>query len=291
MVLVCAVAWAEDVGIRATVDRRMAYIGDRIKYTVEVTSGKETETKFPAFSDDKLGDFEIKDSASKVKKGLFGKKVTNFYYLAAYSVGVHTIPAIEIKYKQKTGRDWLAKNTNPIDIKIESVLPKTGTVGDIKDIKGPIEPFEINWILVLIISIVAGAGLGIFIVYKKMNAMRQVKLPHETALEELEAIKGIFARSANTKEYYVRISDCIRRYIERVFALKAPEMTTEEFLDSLKDSVRLSLEYKALLSNFLSACDLVKFAKYAPTRIEIESVYVTAKNFIEETRNTFYVDI
>ena len=122
------------------------------------------------------------------------------------------------------------------------------------------------------------------IIYKFRKKPLPVKLPHETALEELEDARGNFLKNSDVKEYYALISDCIRRYIERSFRLKAPEMTTEEFLGSLRESTVLSLDQKDLLKEFLNACDLVKFAKYAPARPEMESVFVAAGKFIEETK-------
>jgi hypothetical protein len=77
----------------------------------------------------------------------------------------------------------------------------------------------------------------------------------------------------------------VRRYIEEVFQLKASEMTTEEFLSSAKDSSRLPPEHKALLKEFLEACDLVKFAKHTPRDAEVEQIFLNAKYFIEETKD------
>lgn len=113
-----------------------------------------------------------------------------------------------------------------------------------------------------------------------------MKLPHESALEELESIRANFLKSSDVKEYYAGASDCIRRYIERSFRLKAPEMTTEEFLGSLSESTALSPDQKDLLKEFLNACDLVKFARYNPAKGEMESVSLAAKKFIEETKRT-----
>ncbi len=272
--------------IRAFVDRKTIYIGDRIKYTLKVIPAKNSETEFPKFKDNVLGDFEIKDSEQKERKGVFGKHVlSNFYYITAYSIGRHEIPSIEIRYRQKGSSDWNIVKTDAITVTVESVLPKNKKASDIKDIKGPMSFYEINWILVMS----AGGALALtvlsIIIYKKIKRKKPLKLPHERAIDELEAIKAEFARTGDVKEYYVGISDSIRHYIERIFKLKAPEMTTEEFLASLKDSIILSYEQKGLLKEFMEACDLVKFAKYAPAKKEIEGVLVTARNFIEETKS------
>lgn len=255
--------------IRAYVDKKSIFIGDRIRYTIKIEAKKKFEVEFPKFKDNKIGEFEIKDA---------GK---SWFDVAIYTVGKHRIPPLEIKYREKGKSDWDIKKTDEVYITVQSVLPKQVKALDIKDIKGPVHFYEINWFLAIGVFLAAAICISSFIAYKRRRSRLPLRLPHETALEELEAIKGIFARTGDVKEYYVGISDCVRRYIERAFKLKAPEMTTEEFLISLKDSTALSYEDKGLLKEFLSACDLVKFAKYAPTRPEMESVFTTAKKFIE----------
>lgn len=275
----------KEPAVWASVDKDSAFIGDKVKYQVEVSTEKNVEIKFPKFADDKIGDFEIKGSGSKIKKGFFGKIIyINWYDIAVYTAGSYAIPRIEIKYKQNSAKDWIIVKGNTVNVTVRSLIPSSG-VKDIRDIKGPFYIFEINWFIVIAAVIIITASALIFILYSKKRSASPIRLPHETALEELEAIKGAYARGGGVKEYYVGISDCIRRYIERVFKLKAPEMTTEEFLDSLKGSGVLSPEQKGLLRDFLNACDLVKFAKYTPSRNEIEAVPMSAQKFIEETKN------
>lgn len=279
-------ASADDgVSVRASIDKNTILIGDRIRYVIEVGSKSDIDIVFPVFPDYRIGEFEIKDSGSRVEKHLFANStITKWYHITTYSVGRRIVPAVEVRYKRKGEGDWTVKKTEEIPVAVESLLAKEPNAKDVRDIKGRILPFSINWI---VLSILAAAlfSLFIFIAYKRTKRAAPVRLPHETALEELEAVRGHFSRNGNVKEYYIGVSDCIRRYIERVFKLKAPEMTTEEFLSSLKTSSALSLEQKDLLRGFLSACDLVKFAKYKPLGSEVESMFTTAKRFVEETRD------
>ncbi len=286
-VLVFAAAHVEagdDITLRAYADRRSITIGDRILYTVEVSAPRTTEIQMPSFADNLIGDFEIKDSTSKTAERLFGNK--RYYYryrITAYIAGKRDIPQLNIKYKPKGSNDWVIKKTGAIPIDVLSVLPKE-LPADIRDIKGPASYFELNWIFII------GALSGIIILITalviiiKTRSRKPIRLPHETALEELEAARSQFINSGDVKEYFVGVSDCVRRYIERVFALKAPEMTSEEFLNSLRDSAALAIAHKDLLKGFMSACDLVKFAKYKPTGQETENLYVTAVNFVNETK-------
>ena len=275
----------DTVVARGFVNKRTVLIGDRVRYAIETRNAKSVDVEFPAFADKKIGDFEVKDSGRKLKEGFFGMVVeTRWYDIASYKIGKHTIPEAIIKYGPKGKTDKKSASVKPLDIAVESVLPKGMAISDIKDIKGPIVIPEMLKIIVIIFT-----GLIIVIVlaaaYAKFLKRKPVKLAHETAIEELESHKGIYARAGDVKLYYVGISDSVRRYIERVFRMRAPEMTTEEFLMSLASSSVLSTDEKSRLREFLSSCDLVKFAKYAPDKAETDSVFTTARNFIEETKD------
>jgi hypothetical protein len=108
---------------------------------------------------------------------------------------------------------------------------------------------------------------------------------HETAFKALQELTNkAYIKTGKVREYYFELSDIVRHYVENRFQLRAPEMTTEEFLATLKDSKILNAEQKILLKDFLSHCDMVKFAKYLPDEKESESSYESAKRFIDETK-------
>jgi hypothetical protein len=272
------------IGVSQSVDKKSVYVGDRIKYTIEVKATKGCEVQFPAFSDYRIGDFEIKDSGSKTSNRIFGGKIfRRWYSVAVYSTGKQAIPEVDIRYRTKDAKNWDVKKTKSITINVASVLPAGQQVLDIKDIKGPLTFRNVySGILALAIALALVLAIGA-IVYGRLKRYVPIKLPHETALEELESIRAQYLQGSGVKEFYVGVSDCVRHYIERAFKLKAPEMTTEEFLESLRESPVLSPDQKSLLKGFMSACDMVKFAKYTPSSIEAEAVYTTAKNFIHET--------
>jgi len=86
------------------------------------------------------------------------------------------------------------------------------------------------------------------------------------------------------KEYYYRLSNIVRHYIENRFKLMAPERTTEEFLAEMTVTERLTEDHKELVGNFLEHCDMVKFAAYGPDSREIENSFNSAKKLVDETR-------
>ena len=160
----------------------------------------------------------------------------------------------------------------------------------LRDIKGPVE-FPSNFNLLLIIGILAIVAAFVFwLISRGKKAVPapavQVKSAYDTAWEQLEALKAKdLISQGKIKEYHIEISDIIRRYLEGRFSLNAPEMTTEEFLNSLRQGARLETAHKDLLREFLGYCDLVKFAKYTPESREIDLVWESARNFISQTKD------
>jgi len=290
LLFIASFAVAGDEGspsIKASISKRRIFVGDRILYKTRIISKDDIEIEFPKFKDSKIGDCEIKDSGRSVNRSIFGQRTyVNWLDLTSYYVGKRTIPSIEIKYRKKgEGREAQLKTAELI-FTVETVLPRGMKLTDIKDIKGILYPFSplglIIWAMVSLIVLWLLVRFILKIIFKKAAA----KFPHEIALEEIKEAGKQFAAGGGVKEYYVRISDAVRRYIETVFSLKAPEMTTQEFLTSLGSS-KLSTAYKELLKIFMEACDLVKFAKYTPARTDMESVFDTASKFIEETKEIY----
>ncbi len=91
-------------------------------------------------------------------------------------------------------------------------------------------------------------------------------------------------RHGKYQEYFFRLSDILRHYIEGRFLLKAPEMTTEEFLICLNQSSQLNQFQKQGIKDFLTQSDLVKFAKLEPTTAQADTGFQLVKKFVDETK-------
>jgi hypothetical protein len=280
----CASNGDKAADVSASVDRDSIRIGDRIGLTVRASAGKSVEVSFPKFDDYRIGEFEIKATSASSRNGVFGGSVqSRRYSITAYTVGKAKIPQIEVRFRKKGDREWTAGKTAAIDIDVVSVLPSGKQASDIRGIKGPLGYDNPFWGILSLAAALAAFAAALWAFYRRIRRYGPVRLPHETALEELESIRAAYLQGGDVKDYYAGVSDCVRRYVERAFGLKAPEMTTEEFLNSLHDSSALTIAQKDLLKGFLNACDLVKFAKYHPSHAEAQALYETAGAFIRET--------
>jgi hypothetical protein len=164
-------------------------------------------------------------------------------------------------------------------------------MNDIKDVKPPVNLTDLWWLLWLLLVLIAvAAGIYLFLRYKrpsqeKVKASAPELPAWEKAYQELEALrlenlldKGLF------KEFFTRVSGIARHYMENRFNIHAPHMTTEEFLYYLGVSGHLNETQKIALKEFLNSCDMVKFAKYAPTVNEASKIFDCARKLIDETK-------
>jgi hypothetical protein len=279
-------ALASDAGakVEASGDRTTIYIGDRIKYSITVTAPPEVEIEFPKIQGT-LGPFVVKEGPLERS---VGHERSELYTITIYTTGRQSIPELEVKCRPRGG-EWTSLKTNAIPVEVKSLLAESPKENDIRDIKG-ILAFPRNLLIPFLFwpAACALAVGGLFLLVRKA-LMRKREAPpkpaHVIAYEELERIKmsGLLAEG-KAREYYFRLSNCIRHYLENRFSLKAPEMTTEEFLLAVRDSGTLEEDYKKLLKDFLSSADMVKFAKYGPSPQEAESSFEFAKRFVDETR-------
>jgi hypothetical protein len=88
--------------------------------------------------------------------------------------------------------------------------------------------------------------------------------------------------SENSKEYYTKLTDTLRKYIEERYGFNAMEMTSSEIIDRLMSTK----DQKSLdeLRQLFTTADLVKFAKYSTLINENDANLVNAIEFINQTK-------
>jgi hypothetical protein len=171
------------------------------------------------------------------------------------------------------------------------IVPPKGSASaaetnDIRPIRPPVEiPNGWGWVgWLLLVAVLAVLGAASWWWWRK----RQVKVaapalvpPHVRARQRLEAALSLLH---DPRLFGIEVSDALRVYLEERFLLHAPERTTEEFLLELQESKHLRLEQKQALAEFLSSCDLVKFARYEPTETALRALHESALRLVDETR-------
>lgn len=277
---------ASDVLVQTRLKKPFLAIGEETKFVISVSAEKNTDIGISDFSDRFKG-FILEDSGQS-ENIFFAKKYHTFWFaLKSFQPGEYIVSGIDILYKRSGGKEWRRISAPSKTIHVKSLLGRQ-TDADIRDIKGPlpyIHPFKI----IIIVSIVLFL-LGLIAFYflrqeKKSPPGMTRELAHIVALRKIKELKrkDLIGRGL-TKEFYFCLSLIVRQYLEDRFNLRAPEMTTEEFLLRLKESPLFSNDRKMALKEFLFQCDLVKFAKYAPSMTEIGGTVEAVINLIEQTK-------
>jgi Domain of unknown function (DUF4381) len=155
---------------------------------------------------------------------------------------------------------------------------------DIRDIRGPKAVAGASQLPLIIFGVVLLAGLA-FIVWlarRRTQKARKLTLTEQT-LRRLEAIRHLM-QPVTAREFGIAASEIVRTYIELRFQVVATQRTTEEFLQGLIEASHVALKnHRALLSDFLEKCDLVKFAGASLAASDMESLYESARIFVLET--------
>jgi len=283
------------ISISSGVDRDVITIGDLINYNISVAHDKAIKVEYPGLGVN-LGAFEIRDykifEPEEVDKKIVNKVE---YVITTFDTGNYVIPPITVSYFSSDSIEKELK-TDIIKIRVNSVKPSEAK--DIKDIKPPME-IKVDYRRYIYYGL---AGLGavllacILIFYFKKRKRgeeiipkrrKPIKPAHIEAIEELEKlINSNLLSDGRVKEFYIIISEIIRRYIENRYFIYALEMTTNQVYDSLYN-IDVDKENIELIYEFLSSCDLVKFAKYIPEEDENKKVIEQAFDIINKTKIEF----
>ena len=157
---------------------------------------------------------------------------------------------------------------------------------DIRDIKAPVE-IPSGWLWLWCVLGGLGIALASYVAWRywqkhrtKPKTQELIIPPHVRARRKLEQALALIYEP---RPFCISVSDTLRAYLEEAFSLRAPERTTEEFLDELQSSALLSFSQKQLLGDFLMRCDLVKFAREEPAVDQLKELHASALRLVDET--------
>lgn len=277
------------VRITTRAEPRTVTIGSPFRYTMRVTAKSDVELVVPVLAD-RVGDFLITDFGEAPHEPAGGEVVVERWYtLVTYETGDKLVPGPTVQYRVP-GSDLQSVEAPDTLVIVESLLGAHPEQAELRDIKPPASaPRDYRplwWAAAAMVGLV-GLGFGLFGLLNRRRAARAVppRPPHEVALEALARLQATrLLQEGRHEEYYVRLSAIVRQYLEGRFRLRAPEMTTEEFLLAAQQSPQLTREQRSSLGRFLSEADLVKFARHVPAREEAERAYGAAREFVESTR-------
>lgn len=154
--------------------------------------------------------------------------------------------------------------------------PVTGAMeADPKRDLPPLSWKLVGWIAAAILGVLGVLALLVFLVKYLARRVKEHRMsPIERAWVELDRLlkKGLPGRG-RYKDFYVELTMVVRRYIQRRYGIRAPHMTTEEFLRAAKPSDELR--------RFLESADMVKFAGVEATPDMADEATDSARGYLK----------
>jgi hypothetical protein len=292
-----------DINVKATPET--ATVGDpiRIDLNVSMPAGYRMDVPKP---ESQLGDFTILEfspgplmsnrehsgklpAPSQSKPGA-GQRHQVQIVAAVYKTGKFTFPSMQLQLHTADGKE-IKFSSPPVHIEIRSVLDDKDQ--NLLDLKKQAEiPERWPWMTLTLMAaavLILGTALWFFLKRKRKRSEPLSPEQARNLIDLAEAdLRNLLAHglpeSGNEKPFYILLSEIVKRILEAGYEIRTAEQTTFEIMASLYRKRSLESGETELIESFLLRCDVVKFAKYIPSRIEHESASKDALQILMEAR-------
>ena len=281
------------VSVEAEIDYIQIFVGQQAHVTLAATAKENAKVEFPQFKPTEYitPGVEVLDRKELENKEEDNGFVTRrmVYTMTSFDDTLYYLPPMTVKID---GKPYQSKSLALKVLTIEVDTLHAEQFFGPKDVQD--NPFQWSdwsrpfWGSVLMLVLMA-IGYYLYLRLRDnkpiISHIRIVKrlLPHQKAMKEIEQIKADkMVTSENSKEYYTKLTDTLRKYIEERYGFSAMEMTSSEIIDRLMSTQ----DQKALdeLRQLFTTADLVKFAKYSTLINENDANLVNAIEFINQTK-------
>jgi len=286
---------AQLIQVSGWLDSTRIRIGEQVNFNLEVKKNPDVLVSVGRINDSLLSGIEIvkADSVSDGGNTLIRWK----YTLTSFDSGTHELPSVPVYFTCNEKKDTAYSRPVPLEV----YLPEVDTTSAIKDIKPPINtPLSFGEMLPYL-SVLAGAalivGLILFLVRKYRKKKPEFTSPgksmpaHVIAFSDLDKLKNDkLWQSGKVKQFYIRLSDIMRIYLENRYGFRAMEYITDEILSEFRKNNQENV-YNEMLADILRTSDMVKFAKGDPLPAENQSNLDNAYLLVEKTKHVEIVSV
>jgi hypothetical protein len=276
------------VEIKIEAQPRKAFVGDPIRIDLELTLPESYQFRLPILESptaeftilEPFADVTVSEGEKKKEKPPADGRIRHRKRatVALYKVGEFEFPPLQLSLRSPEGKETVAA-TPPIKIHIQSVLNEKEQ--NLKDLKKQAEiPDPVNWILwlaVLLVLLAVAAGVWWWWQRRRRPAL---PVPEQLLIDPLASaeadLRDLLARGwlgkGLVKQFYVALSDIVKKILESGYGIHTLEKTTLEVMEDLRDRhAGASTHDFDSIESLLLHCDLVKFAKYVPSKSQTDN--------------------
>jgi hypothetical protein len=288
-------SYGQEAKVKAEIEKDSIWLGDQISLSIVAEQPVGTKLIFPEVPDSISGKIEVlkKSAIDTTKINASSIRLKQTFTITCFDSGPHFVPPFRFKIQASVTNDSLKTNALNLFVKVPQVDLKKGPADIKKPFSAPVIFKEIApWILGSILVL----ALIFLIIYAISRSRKNKPLfarqekpklpPHVIALQDLDKLKeDQLWQHDKVKDYYTRMTDILRTYIEERFGLPAMEQTTFEIVSAFIQRKNLidDLSMKDL-KEILELADLVKFAKLTPLPDDNHASLNDAYDFVQRTK-------
>lgn len=211
--------------------------------------------------------------------------------IQSFDSGLYTLPP----FLYVAGHDTIQSNALALKV-IPVSVDSLQTIHDYHNVESPntrfydyLPDFITDYWWVFVVLLLIATGIYVYIKYLKKGEIpllpkKKEIPPHELAIQQLSQLRDErLCERGQEKDYYTRLTDILRVYLDKRFGINAMEMTTTQIVSILNDFEETKQPNK-YMRQILEIADFVKFAKVRPLPDDNTKSYQSAVQFIEETK-------
>jgi Domain of unknown function (DUF4381) len=276
-------------GVKASASKTDLHVGEPFVVELSASGPAGTTFEFPKEAGSESVELRAQEHAPGASPPPPG---VHRYDAMALALGEVELAGIDVPYRLADGTSGKA-TTEPIRLRVESVLPKDPKQQKLADIRGPLAlsigaPF---WIALGLATLLIG-GVAFWLWRRRRPVVAPAAVPSiepdAEALQALDRLAGAgLVERAEYRAYYIALAEIAKRYLERRLGAPVLEMTSAEMASFLRDHPAAS-SFATPVRDLAGAADRVKFARGAgledEARRHIESARALVRGIEEKLR-------
>jgi len=170
-------------------------------------------------------------------------------------------------------------------MKINNIIRRASflDIKPIQEIKNDLSSLYLLMLIIVVVIILIILGIFLYLRKRRKETIASQSPPDEVALNELEMLKGSeYLEQQDYRNFYFRLSEIFRTYVEKRFGLPAQESTTEELIPQI-EGLALTRAQKDTVRLLVRGEDLVKFARHKPSIEKAQQDWEETRHFILAT--------
>ena len=255
-------------------------LGEKVTFRVSVNNLKGRDVI--SMPKNQLMPFHFEETKDDITKTFDNYSRTIEFQI--FDEGKYTIPPLEFSINGEVLK------TIPYEITVYNPVNADEQISDIMNNK----QVELGWkdywemykwyvLGAFIVIALLFVFLGMFKngVFGKNN--KEIPSIHKTLLDLKNLEKKKYAENGNFRMFYVELIDITRDFLTKQYRIPADVLLTDDLIDLMKKTNRISTENEKVVEEIFLRGDLVKFAKTFPTKELMQKDFGEIYDFVERS--------